>query len=120
MPKQRASNAKLETLIRVSPLAIIMFDIHENIQLWNPAAEQLFGWTAQEVIGKLSPVVPMSKQNEYSSLISQINSGKALVSFETVCQRKDGSLVDVSISSAAVHNNEGLMTGRMAIIADVS
>jgi PAS domain-containing protein len=59
-----ASTAKLETLVQVSPLAITLLDTAGNVQLWNPAAEQIFGWTASEVIGQPNPIVPTSKQSE--------------------------------------------------------
>jgi len=116
----RASTAKLETLIQVSPLAITLLDSNGNVQLWNAAAEQTFGWTSQEVIGHPNPIVPASKQNEYSAWSEQVLRGKPLTNQESVRQRKDGSFVDVSISSAPVYDATGNVTGRMAIVADIT
>ncbi len=116
----RASNTKLETLIQVSPLAILLLDASGNIQMWNLAAEQIFGWAAQEIIGHPNPIVQTGRQDEYASLSAQIMRGKPVASFETVRQRKDGTLIDVGISSASIKDADGNITGRMAIIADIT
>ena len=115
-----ASTAKLETLIQVSPLAIMLLDSDGNVQLWNPSAERIFGWNAPEVLGQPNPIVPVNKQNEYRTLSAQVSQGKALTNQEVVRQRKDGSLVEVSISSAPLHDLDGMVAGRMAIIADIT
>ncbi len=116
----RTSTAKLETLVNVSPLAITLLDSDGKVQLWNPSAERIFGWTISEVIGQPNPIVPPDKQNEYRALSVQVNQGKALANQEVVRQRKDGSLVDVSISSALLYAVDGNVVGRMAIVADIT
>jgi len=116
----QATTAKLETIIMFSPLAIIVIDNNGNIQLWNKAAEQIFGWTAQEVIGNPNPVVPADKQNEYNMWISDILHGKTLINQEAVRVRKDGSFVDISISSASILDVKGNLIGRMAIVTDIT
>ena len=116
----RASTAKLETLIQVSPLAITLLDANGNVQLWNPSAEQIFGWSATEILGHPYPIVPPDKQNEYHALSAQITQGKVLTDLETIRQRKDGSLVNVSISSAPTYDAVGNVVGRMAIVADIT
>jgi PAS domain S-box-containing protein len=116
----QAITAKLETIIQVSPLAITLLDLNGNVQLWNKAAEQIFGWTAQEIMGKPNPIVPFDKQNEFFIWFYQIQSGKPLINQEAVRQRKDGSLVNVSISSASILHNNNMVVGQMAIIADIT
>ena len=116
----RASNAKLEILFQVSPLAISLLDSKGIVQLWNAAAEQIFGWTAQEVIGHPNPIVPVGKLNEYTAWSAQILHGKSIANQETIRQRKDGSFVNVSISSAPVYDAAGNAIGRMAILADIT
>jgi len=95
-----------------------MLDSQGNVQLWNPAAEQIFGWTAQEIIGSPYPIVPPGEQNEYARFMTRVDQGETLADFETVRPHKDGSLGAVSISSAPVQAVDGTVTGRMAIIAD--
>jgi two-component system cell cycle sensor histidine kinase/response regulator CckA len=116
----RATTAKLETLIQVSPLAITLLDPDGNVQLWNPSAERIFGWTAQEAVGHPNPIVPAAKQAEYAVWSDQILRGQPLANQEAVRQRKDGSFVDVSISSAPVYDAMGNLAGRMAIVADIT
>jgi PAS domain S-box-containing protein/putative nucleotidyltransferase with HDIG domain len=117
----RESTAKLETMIQVSPLAITLVDLNGIIQLWNSAAERIFGWTAQEVIGHQNPIVPAIKQNEYNEWSDQIvKQGKILSDQEAIRQRKDGSLINVSISSSPMYDGFGNVVGRMAILADIS
>ncbi len=114
----RSLTTKLETLVHFSPLGISLLDLDGKVQLWNPAAEKIFGWTFREIIGRPNPIVPESKQKEYANLSAKVLSGKAVVNLEAVRQRKDGSLVDVSIASAPVYDAAGNLNGRMSIIAD--
>ena len=114
------TTSKLETIIAVSPLAIILVDQEDQVQLWNRAAENIFGWSAAEVVGKPNPVVPVSMRDEYLQNIDRMQRGYSMLNTELKRQRKDGSLVDVSISSAAVYDPEGNLAGRMAIIQDIS
>jgi PAS domain S-box-containing protein len=115
-----ATTSKLETLIQVSPLAIMLLDHGGNVQLWNPSAERIFGWTAQEAIGHPNPLVPAVQRAEYAAWSDQVLRGQLLINQETVRQRRDGSLVDVSISSAPVYDAMGNLAGRMAIVADIT
>ncbi len=112
--------ARLETIFRVSPLAVMLLDNRGRVQLWNPAAERIFGWSAEEIIGKPNPIVPPHKEEEYRALSERVQQGETLVEQEALRQRKDGSPVTVSISSAAIFDSEGSLTGRMAIFADIT
>ncbi len=114
------SNEALKAIIDVSPLAITLIDIDENIQLWNPAAEQIFGWKAEEVIGRRNPIVPQDRQQEYHTLSQHILEGGKLTAQELVRQRKDGSLVNVMLSSALLYDSQGKPRARMAILDDVT
>jgi PAS domain S-box-containing protein/putative nucleotidyltransferase with HDIG domain len=114
------STAKLETLIQVSPLAIIVIDVNDIVQIWNSSAEQIFGWSAHEVIGHSNPIVPVDKQNEYTGWRDEIHQGKTISDQETIRKRKDGSLINVSISSSPMYDSDRNLIGRMAIIADIT
>ncbi len=114
------TTAKLESIINVSPLAITLIDINGNIQLWNKAAEQMFGWTAKEVIGHPNPNVPVDKQIEYAKWSSQILQGESITNQEAVRVRKNGSLVNISISSSSILDVKGNLIGRMAILTDIT
>ena len=57
------SLAKMNALVKASPIAISLLDVHGKVTLWNPAAERLFGWSAREALGRINPVVPHLKMN---------------------------------------------------------
>jgi PAS domain S-box-containing protein len=115
-----AAKSKLETIIRVSPLAIMLVDLDDHIQLWNPAAEKIFGWKSDEVLGKPNPIIPPNYKDEYDRLNKQILGGNPTSNRESVRMRKDGSLIDLNVSSAPIYDLSGKLAGRMAIVADIT
>jgi two-component system, sensor histidine kinase PdtaS len=115
-----ASNAALTSLLRAAPLAIVGVDRAGNILIWNSAAEKLFGWTAAEVIGRPNPIVPPDRSGEYAQLRERVLVGEHIVERETVRRKRDGSLVDVSISTAAIPGDVGQIPERIAIITDIT
>jgi PAS domain S-box-containing protein len=114
------AKAQLETIFNVSPLAISAVDTSGNVRLWNPAMEKLFDWPKEEVLGRPNPIVPLDKESEYADLSAQLMGGQAISEFETVRQRSDGALVEVSLSSAPIYDSARRLLGRMAIMADIS
>jgi PAS domain S-box-containing protein len=118
--KLRELTSRLETMIHVSPLAVIMLDTDDNVQMWNAAAERIFGWTAAEIIGHPNPIIPETKLDEYAQFKEHILSGQQIINKEMLRKRKDGSPIYVSISSSGLTDNSGIYTGRMAIIADMT
>jgi PAS domain S-box-containing protein len=114
------AKSRLETIIGVSPLAIILADLDDHIQLWNPAAENIFGWRSEDVLGKPNPIIPDSLHDEYSQLNRRVLSGNPTINREVVRKRQDGTLIDVSVSSASIYDVSGNLAGRMAIIADIT
>ncbi len=115
-----ALTARIEALIRVSPLAILLIDTDDKVRMWNPSAERIFGWTVEEAIGRPNPIVPDEKRDEYVGLRQKVLEGHSVVNQETLRKRKDGVLLHVSISTAPVHDPSGKLVGRMAIIADIT
>ena len=116
----RALSERLEALIRVSPLAITFLDVNENVQVWNPAAVSILGWKADEVIGKPNPIVPIEKREEYATWSREVLAGHSMPNLESVRRRKDGSLFNVSLWSAPIHDASGKTIGRMGILADIT
>ncbi len=115
-----ALTSRIEALIRVSPLAIMLIDTDDKVHMWNPSAERIFGWTADEAIGRQNPIIPDEKRDEYVGWRQRILEGHTIVNQETVRKRKDGVLIHVSISTAPVHDPSGKLVGRMGIIADIT
>jgi PAS domain S-box-containing protein len=113
-----ASNAALTAFINASPLAIVDVDFQQVVRRWNPAAEKLFGWTAEEVIGIENPIVPPHKCTEVTEWIERLEAGQKIYDVETERQRKDGSLVNVTISTANIPSLPGHAPSRIVIITD--
>ncbi|MBI2289329.1 MAG: EAL domain-containing protein [Betaproteobacteria bacterium] len=116
----RQSTRKLEALIDASPLGIAVFDMEAKIQRWNPAAERLFGWTEREVLDKPNPIFPPAMAEGASTHRERILSGTLFDNVEAVRVRKDGTLVNVSLSAAPLSDGTGRIIGRVAMFADIS
>jgi PAS domain S-box-containing protein len=115
----RETTQTLQAVIQASPLPIFAVDRERIVKTWNPAAERTFGWGAQEVIGRKYPAIPEEKMDEADALFSRaMESG--LTEVETLRQRKDGSLIDVSISAAPLRDSRGNINGVMAVITDIT
>jgi PAS domain S-box-containing protein len=115
----RETTQTLEVVIQASPLPIFAVDRERIVKTWNPAAERTFGWSAQEAIGRQYPAIPKEKMDEADALfLRALESG--LTEVETLRQRKDGSLMDVSISAAPLRDSRGNISGVMAVITDIT
>jgi PAS domain S-box-containing protein len=114
------ANSRLRTLVQASPLAIIARDMGGKIISWNPAAERMFGWSQEEVLGQPLPIIPKNQQDEFRALDHRKFQGITMLGLELRRQRRDGSLIDVRISSAPLHDGAGAMTGIMGIIEDIT
>jgi PAS domain S-box-containing protein len=116
----REANATLTALIQASPLAIIAVGPAGNVRAWNPAAERIFGWSQEEVLGRPNPIVPEDKQEEFLAFRQQVLQGEAFTGVETRRKKRDGSPIEVSISTAPLHDAQGNITGVMGVIADIT
>jgi PAS domain S-box-containing protein len=116
----RETTQTLQALIQASPLAIITVDLQGNVRTWNRAAERIFDWSEQKALGHPNPIIPEDRQNEFRANLDAVVQGNLLTQVETRRRRKDGSLIDVSLSTAAMRNATGDVIGAMAIIADIT
>ena len=116
----RRSNDTLSSLIQASPMAITMLDAEGKVRVWNPAAERIFGWSAEEVLGRPLPTVPEERQAEHREFVARVLADQAFTALEVVRRRKDGSPITISLSVAPLRNAEGRITGVMGIMADVT
>ncbi len=112
----------LQAIIQSSPLAIIALDLQGKVKLWNQSAEKMFGWEEAEVLGNSPPTLP--DQPDQFSQLSQLLEGTLPESYlqdiETRYYRQDGSVVDISLSTAPLHNAEGEVVGNMGVAADIT
>ena len=116
----QSSEERLRATIESSPVAIIEVGLDSMIRTWNPAAERIFGWTAEEAQTRSLPMIPEERLSEYESLISQVRAGHSYTGHETQRRRKDGTLVDVEISSAPIRDAAGEVVGHMVLIVDIT
>ncbi|MEW5958276.1 MAG: PAS domain S-box protein [Chloroflexota bacterium] len=115
------SNDLLRAIIEAAPTAIIGLDLDGNVQtVWNPAAEKMLGWSAQEVMGRPLPSVPAERQEEFRRFREMIRSGLTLDGIEARRQRRDGSPIDYSIYASPLYDAEGRITGNIAVLVDIT
>lgn len=120
---QRAIEARfrLSDIVESSFDAIISKDLDGNIVSWNPAAELLYGYTAEEVIGKsVSLLLPPERYNELPGIMERLKRGERIDHFETVRVRKDGRRLDVSLTISPVKTADGKIIGASKIARDIS
>ncbi|RKD93875.1 PAS domain S-box protein [Halopiger aswanensis] len=115
----RETNERLNAIIEASPAALIALDREENVTLWNPAAERIFGWSESEVRDGSLPIVP-DDRTDHRPLFERVLEGETVAGLETKRRRKDGTVIDVSFSAAPIHNAEGEIVGTMGALEDIT
>jgi PAS domain S-box-containing protein len=116
----REANYKLKTLVQASPLAIIGLNLQGKVISWNPAAERIFGWRAHEVVGRPHPIAPEEMRPEFKHLWQRVLQGEELLGLELRHLRRDGSLIDVSLSTAPLYDGAGRLAGAMGVFEDIT
>jgi PAS domain S-box-containing protein len=116
----KSANHRLRALINASPLPITIMDDDGTCLLWNPAAEQVFGWTAKEVIGTPLPFIPDDRQKEFREFRKKLFEGQTFRLIETQRLRRDGVVIDVALSTAPIHDADGKITASMGIFEDIT
>ena len=111
----------LAALVRSSNDAIYSKDAQARITSWNPAAEALYGYERDEVLGQpISILIPADRRGEEIELLDQILQGCYVEHYETMRLRKDGTLVEVSVSVSPVHDTEGRIVEAAVIARNIS
>ncbi len=103
-----------------SPVAIFASDADGVIMLWNPASERMFGWSADEVIGRPSPLVPEACLAQAASFRRRALGGESMTDVEVLRQRRDGSPIQLSFSNAPVYDPNGKTVGILFIAVDIT
>jgi PAS domain S-box-containing protein len=111
----------LASIVESSDDAIVSKNLDGIITSWNRGAERIFGYTAEEAIDRpITIVIPQDRQDEERAILTRIRRGERIDHFETVRQRKHGSLIVVSLTVSPVKNVEGKIVGASKIARDIS
>lgn len=114
------TRAEAAAIVASAEDAVIGKNLDGNITSWNPAAERLFGYSAQEIVGKHGSIlIPEDRRDEEHKIFDRVTAGSS-VNVETVRRRKDGSVVDVSISVAPIVKDAGEVVGASKIARDIT
>ena len=116
----RATHRRLEELVAGAPLAIMVLDNDTNVLMWNEASAEMFQWTAEEVIGRPLPIVPPEERAAFDAMRSREQRGESIRAQSARRIRKDGTILDVQISTAPLRDRDGVVIGVIGMIADVS
>lgn len=112
---------RLAAIIEFSDDAIISQDTHGLVETWNKGAERLFGYRAEEVVGKpISMLAPAEREDERSAILDRIRRGEHLEQYETLGVRSDGTLIDISLTVSPLRNARDRIVGASEIARDIT
>src|SRR5262245_61632599 len=111
----------LARVVESSDDAIVSKDLNGIITSWNRAAERMFGYTAAEAIGRsIRMIIPADRQSEEDMVLARIRAGQGVSHFETIRQRKDGTLFPISLTVSPIHDDHGRVIGASKIARDIT
>jgi PAS domain S-box-containing protein len=115
------TDARLASIIECSDDAIASKNLEGIITSWNPGAERLFGYSAQEAVGKpMAMLIPPERSSEEPAILARIARGETTDHFETVRVAKDGRKIDVSVTISPIRDSQGRIVGASKIARDVT
>ncbi|MCI0350600.1 MAG: PAS domain S-box protein [Acidobacteriales bacterium] len=119
--KAEESATRLAAIVESAEDAIASKDLNGIVTSWNQAAERMFGYKAEEIIGKpITTIIPPELHSDEAFILDKIRRGERIEHFETVRRTKDGRLIDVSLTISPVKNGEGEIIGAAKIARDIT
>jgi PAS domain S-box-containing protein len=113
--------ARLAAIIESSDDAIVSKNLDGIVMSWNKGAERIFGYSAEEMIGRpINILVPSDRKEEEPSILRRIRAGERIDHFETLRVRKDGRLIDVSVTISPIRNARGQIVGASKVARDIT
>jgi PAS domain S-box-containing protein len=113
--------SSLASIVESSDDAIVSKNLDGVITTWNRGAERIFGYTAEEAVGRpITIVIPENRQSEEREILTRIRRGERIDHFETIRQRKHGSLITVSLTVSPVKNAEGKIVRASKVARDIT
>ena len=119
--KAEEAAQRLVAIVESSDDAIVSKDLNGIITTWNSGAERLFGYTAEEIVGKsVTILIPPGRHDEELGILERIRRGERVDHYETVRRRKDGSVVEISLMVSPIRNAQGIVVGASKIARDIT
>ena len=113
--------SQLAAIVQSSDDAIVSKNLDGIVMNWNAGAERIFGYSASEMIGQpITKLIPDDRLDEESKILAQIRAGHRVDHYETVRKRKDGTLLEVSLTVSPVRNAKGTIVGASKIARDIT
>src|SRR5690606_16944544 len=112
---------RLAAIVESSEDAILAKDLDGTIMTWNAGAERLFGYTEDEAVGRpVTILLPEERLEEEPEILQRIRRGERVAHYETVRRRKDGSMIDISLTVSPVKDGDGRIVGASKIARDIT
>jgi two-component system, chemotaxis family, CheB/CheR fusion protein len=121
--RKQAENVKqrLSSIVQFSDDVIISINLKRTIESWNTGAERIFGYAASEVIGQsVEILIPPDRLKEETQILNRIRRGEHIEHYVTVRRRKDGGLIDISLTVSPIRNTLGKVIGASKIARDIT
>jgi PAS domain S-box-containing protein len=120
--RARAEESRyLAAMVESSDDAIISKDLSGIITSWNRAAERIFGYTAEEIVGlSVTILIPQDRQNEEPRILARLRKGERIDHYETIRRRKDGTDLNVSLTVSPIKDETGRIIGASKIARDIT
>jgi PAS domain S-box-containing protein len=119
--RPHVTTSLLASIVESSDDGIYSIDLSGIITSWNKGAEQLFGYTAAEAVGRpVAMLIPLVRQDREIAILERIKRGERIRHYETVRQRKDGGLVEISLTASAIGTPKGNIIGVAKVARDIS
>src|SRR3954471_3805421 len=111
----------LSSIVASSDDAIVSKDLNGVITSWNRAAERMFGYTADEAVGRnITLIIPADRLDEEQFVLSRVRKNLSVDHFETIRRRKDGTLLNVSLTVSPIRSADGTVVGASKIARDIT
>jgi PAS domain S-box-containing protein len=118
---EASADRRLAAIVESSDDAIISKDLEGIVKTWNPGARRIFGYSAEEMIGRsIIAIIPPERRSEESEILARIRRGERIEHYETVRQRKDGTLLNISLTVSPLVDSEGRVVGASKIARDIT
>jgi PAS domain S-box-containing protein len=115
------ASKQMAAIVSSSDDAIIAKNLEGIIRSWNPGAERLFGYKAEEAVGKhITLIIPADRREEESTILARLRNGERVDHFETIRMRKNGSLVNISLTVSPIKDDRGRVIGASKVARDIT